>query len=47
MLGPGKFLLIGFSLGRYFEMPGVYTVRWSGDGFKAAGLVIRVLPRPH
>lgn len=44
-LPPGHFLSFGYQLGeRYFAKPGVYTVRWWGDNFRAAPITFRVLP---
>jgi hypothetical protein len=44
-LPPGHFLSFGYMLGdRYFAKPGVYTVRWWGDNFRAAPITFRVLP---
>lgn len=44
-LPPGHFLSFGYQLGeRYFAKPGVYTVRWWSDNFRAAPITFRVLP---
>jgi hypothetical protein len=46
-LPPGHFLSFSYVLGdRYFAKPGVYTVRWWGDDFKAQPITFRVLPLP-
>jgi hypothetical protein len=45
-LPPGKTLQFTYLLGpRYFQKPGVYTVRWEGDNFKSPDLTFRVVPR--
>ena len=44
-LPPGHVLSFGYLLGaRYFAQPGVYTVRWWGENFKAQPITFRVLP---
>ncbi len=44
-LPPGHVLSFGYMLGeRYFAKPGIYTVRWWGDKFKAEPITFRVLP---
>jgi hypothetical protein len=43
-LPPGLPLQFTYELGRYFTTPGVYTVEWSGEHFKAADIKIIVLP---
>ena len=44
-LPPGHFLSFGYQLGeRYFAKPGVYTVRWSSENFRAQPITFRVLP---
>jgi hypothetical protein len=43
-LPPGRFLSFGYLLGRYFTKPGVYTVRWWGENFRAQPITLRVLP---
>jgi hypothetical protein len=43
---PGQVLQFGYHLGpRYFQKPGVYTVRWQGENFKSPELTFRVVPR--
>jgi hypothetical protein len=44
-LPPGQPLIFGAALGRYFQKPGVYTVGWRGETFKASDITLRVLPR--
>jgi|ERR1043166_765636 hypothetical protein len=44
-LPPGQPLIFGYALGRYFQKPGVYTVGWRGENFKASDITLRVLPR--
>jgi hypothetical protein len=45
-LPPGQALRFGYLLGpRYFQKPGVYTVRWEGENFKSPELTFRVVPR--
>ena len=45
VLPPGHVLSFGYMLGeRYFAKPGIYTVRWWGDKFKAEPITFRVLP---
>src|ERR1700722_3538672 len=34
-----------YVLGRFFQKPGVYTVGWQGEHFKASNITLRVLPR--
>ena len=43
-LAPGHFLSFSYMLGRYFAKPGVYTVRWWGENFRAQPITVRVLP---
>jgi hypothetical protein len=44
-LPPGQVLSFGYLLGdRYFAKPGVYTVSWWGENFKAERITFRVLP---
>jgi hypothetical protein len=43
-LPPGHFLSFSYMLGRYFAKPGVYTVRWWGEKFRAQPITLRVLP---
>jgi hypothetical protein len=43
-LPPGESLAFGKVLGRYFQKPGVYTLRWKGENFRSADLTFRVLP---
>jgi hypothetical protein len=44
-LQPGDALRLNFELGKYFEKPGVYTVSWSGPGYKASDITFRVLAK--
>ena len=45
-LPPGQVLQFGYQLGpRYFQKPGIYTVRWEGENFKSSELTFRVVPR--
>ena len=43
-LPPGHFLSFSYMLGRYFAKPGIYTVRWWGQNFRAQPITLRVLP---
>ena len=43
-LPPGHFLSFSYGLGRYFAKPGVHTVRWWGQNFRAQPITLRVLP---
>jgi hypothetical protein len=43
-LPPGHFLSFTYVLGRYFAKPGIYTVRWWGENFRAQPITFRVLP---
>jgi len=43
-LPPGHSLRFGYVLGRYFQKPGVYTVGWWGENFRAQSITFRVLP---
>lgn len=43
-LPPGRFLLFGYKLDRYFDKPGIYRVHWEGEAFKSPEIVIRVMP---
>jgi hypothetical protein len=45
-LPAGHFLSFSYGLGRYFAKPGIYTVRWWGDNFRAQPITFRVLPKP-
>jgi hypothetical protein len=45
-LPPGETLQFTYLLGpRYFQKPGIYTVRWQGENFKSPELTFRVVPR--
>jgi hypothetical protein len=45
-LPPGQTLQFTYLLNpRYFQKPGVYTVRWEGENFKSPDLTFRVVPR--
>jgi hypothetical protein len=46
-LPPGQTLDFSYVLGRYFQKPGVYTLRWQAAHFKASDMTLRVLPRPR
>jgi hypothetical protein len=43
-LPPGRWLSFGYNLGRYFQKPGVYRLRWESEDFKSAELTFRVVP---
>jgi archaellum component FlaG (FlaF/FlaG flagellin family) len=43
-LPPGQFLRFSAVLGKYFQKPGAYTVRWECETFKATEITFRVLP---
>ena len=43
-LPSGKSLTFGKVLGRYFQKPAIYKVRWQGDNFRSAESSFRVLP---
>ena len=43
-LKPGEYTGFGPLLGKYFEKPGIYTLRWEGKHFKATEVTFRVLP---
>ena len=43
-LPPGQFLRFSAVLGKYFQKPGVYTVKWKGETFTAMEITFRVLP---
>lgn len=43
-LPPGRTLMFGKGMKKYFEKPGVYTVRWEGQNFRAPDMTFRVLP---
>jgi archaellum component FlaG (FlaF/FlaG flagellin family) len=43
-LPPGQLLEFTYLLDRYFMKPGIYTVGWFGERFKALDISIRVLP---
>ena len=42
-LPPGHFLSFSYMLRRYFAKPGIYTVRWWGENFRAQPITFRVL----
>jgi hypothetical protein len=44
-LPPGKTLVFGMGLKRYFEKPGIYKVRWEGENFKSSEITFRVVPK--
>jgi hypothetical protein len=41
---PGRVEQFCYGLGEYFKKPGIYTVGWWGENFRAADITIRVLP---
>ena len=44
-LPPGHDVSFGYLLGgRYFAKPGIYTVRWWGEKFRAEPITFRVMP---
>jgi hypothetical protein len=43
-LPPGQYLRFTYVLGRYFQKPGIYKVRWEGDNFRSPELTFRVVP---
>jgi hypothetical protein len=43
-LPPKRALLFTCGCGQYFSKPGVYTLRWQGESFKASDITFRVLP---
>ena len=46
-LPPGRSLRFGCALGKFFQRPGIYTVRWESNNFRARDLTFRVIPRVH
>lgn len=44
-LPPGDYTGFGFDFGSYFKEPGIYRVKWKGEGFEASEVVFRVMPR--
>jgi len=43
-LPPGHAVRFGYAMGKFFQKPGVYTVRWAGANFRAPDLTFRVIP---
>ena len=43
-LPPKRTALFSCGCGEYFSRPGVYTVRWWGENFKASDITFRVVP---
>lgn len=43
-LPPGRFLQFAYDLGKYCQKPGVYTLEWYGEDFKAPTITFRVMP---
>ena len=43
-LPPGHFLSFSYMLRRYFAKPGIYSVPWWGENFRAQPITFRVLP---
>jgi hypothetical protein len=43
-LPPKRTLLFSYAVGKYFQKPGAYTVKWQGENFKASEITFRVLP---
>ena len=43
-LPPKRTVLFSCGCGSYFSGPGVYTVRWWGENFKAPDITFRVVP---
>jgi hypothetical protein len=43
-LPPKRTVMFGCGCGQYFSKPGVYTLRWQGENFKAPDLTFRVVP---
>jgi hypothetical protein len=44
-LPPGDHLSFGYAMGDYFKEPGIYRIKWKGEGFEAPEVVLRVMPR--
>ena len=44
-LPPADSLRFTYALGEYFKQPGIYKVSWTGEGFEAAEIVFRVMPK--
>jgi hypothetical protein len=44
-LPPGDDLQFSYAMGDYFKEPGIYRVKWKGEGFEAPEVVFRVMPR--
>jgi hypothetical protein len=44
-LPPGEDHQFGYTMGKYFKEPGIYRIKWKGEGFEASEVVFRVMPR--
>lgn len=44
-LPPGDYLGFGYAMGGHFKEPGIYHIKWKGEGFEAPEVVFRVIPR--
>jgi len=44
-LTPGDHLHFTYGLGKDFEEPGIYKLKWKGKAFESAEIVLRVLPK--
>ena len=45
MLKPGKSLQFTKGMGKYVAEPGIYKIKWKGNGFESPEVVFRVLPK--
>lgn len=43
-LPAGRFLQFAYELSKYFPKPGVYTLEWFGESFRAPKITFRVMP---
>lgn len=44
-LPPGDYIGFGFAVGDSFKEPGIYRVKWKGEGFESPEVTFRVMPR--
>ena len=44
-LAPKDHVHFGYALGKHFEEPGIYKLKWKGKDFESAEIVLRVMPK--
>ena len=44
-LAPNDHVHFAYALGKHFEEPGIYKLKWKGKDFESAEIVLRVMPK--